>query len=79
MNYPGLDLAFLQRQRDSLTLLQSVVERSYAFESRDEARAVFTSLAGLFRNLNYSAAGSQQYTRYAAQVEELARAHASDG
>jgi V/A-type H+-transporting ATPase subunit A len=88
-----LDLAFLQqdafdevdratpleRQRELLTLLQSVLERGYAFPSRDEARAFFTSLAGLFRNLNYSAAGSVRYAGYAAQIEALALRHAAGG
>jgi V/A-type H+-transporting ATPase subunit A len=65
----------LQRQRDLLALLQSVVERSYTFASRDEAHTAFTTLTGLFRNLNYSASASSQYARYVAEIEALARAH----
>ena len=67
----------LERQRDLLALLQPAVERSYAFQSRDQARTVFTALAGLFRNLNYSAAGSPRHADYTAQIEELVRAHAA--
>jgi len=88
-----LDLAFLQqdafdvvdratpleRQRDLLSLLQAVVERNYAFRSLDDARAAFTTLSGLFRNLNYSAAGSPQYVRYVAEIEALANTHAAGG
>jgi len=88
-----IDLAFLQqdafddvdrstpleRQRELLLLLESVVRSSYAFRSRDQARKVFAQLAGLFRNLNYSAAGSSQYAQYAAQIEALAQAHRTAG
>jgi V/A-type H+-transporting ATPase subunit A len=66
----------LERQRDLLLLLQSVVNRKYALQSRDQAREVFMQLTGLFRNLNYSAGGSPQYARYAAEIEALTRAHA---
>jgi hypothetical protein len=55
---------------------QDVVQRVVGLE---EVRAVFTSLTGLFRNLNYSAAGSPQHTRYADEIEALARAHATSG
>lgn len=65
----------LERQRDLLVLLQSVVERSYAFQSMDEARTAFTSLSSLFKNLNYSATGSPQYARYVAEIDALANAH----
>jgi V/A-type H+-transporting ATPase subunit A len=69
----------LERQRDLLGLLESVVARRYAFDSRDRAREVFTQLAGLFKNLNYSAAGSSQYAQYAAEIEVLAQAHRAAG
>ena len=66
----------LSRQHELLMLLESVIEASYAFKSRDAARTVFTLLTGSFRNLNYSAAGSVQYARYVAEIEALVRAHA---
>jgi V/A-type H+-transporting ATPase subunit A len=69
----------LERQRELLGLLESVVARRYAFDSRDQARGVFTQFAGLFRNLNYSAAGSPQYAQYTAQIEALAQTHRAPG
>jgi V/A-type H+-transporting ATPase subunit A len=69
----------LERQRDLLGLLESVVARRYAFDSRDQAREVFTQLAGLFKNLNYSAAGSSQHAQYAAEIEALTQAHRAAG
>ena len=43
------------------------------FKDKDEARKFFTQLTGSFKNLNYAAQGSTEYTTYRAQIDDLVR------
>lgn len=64
-----------ERQRAAFALLQDLVRRDYVFETKDQARDVFTRMAGILRNLNYAPWGSQDYERFARSLRELADAH----
>ncbi len=61
----------LDRQKETLLLIQRLVDHDYWFEDKEQARAYFTTLTGLFKNLNYSERGSQEYALYLTQIEEL--------
>jgi V/A-type H+-transporting ATPase subunit A len=65
----------LERQRESFNLLKGLVQREYRFKDMDEARKFFTRLTGLYKNLNYSATESQEYSRYQKEIKELAAEH----
>jgi V/A-type H+-transporting ATPase subunit A len=61
----------LERQRESFTLLRGIVDRDLGLDDKDAARELFTRLTGLYKNLNYSAAGSPEYAGYRRQIDEL--------
>ena len=61
-----------ERQLASFRLLNRVIERDYPFKDKDEARAFFTRLTGLYRNWNYAPPASPDYQRYWQQIEALA-------
>ncbi len=44
----------LERQQIAFNLVYDLVQRSYGFTDKDEARAYFTRLTGLFKNFNYA-------------------------
>jgi V/A-type H+-transporting ATPase subunit A len=62
-----------ERQLESLRLLKSLIARDYGFENRDEARAFFTKVIGLYKNWNYSPPGSPEYEEYKSQIEHAAK------
>lgn len=64
-----------ERQIESFFLLKELVDRSYDFDTTDEAREFFTRLTGLYKNLNYSEHDSPGYKRYLAEIRELADQH----
>ncbi|MCR9117866.1 MAG: V-type ATP synthase subunit A [bacterium] len=82
-----LDMAFLQqdafdevdacmprvRQLESLRLLKGVIDREYDFANRDEARALFTKIMGLYKNWNYSQPDSPEYEKYKSAIELAAQ------
>jgi V/A-type H+/Na+-transporting ATPase subunit A len=61
----------LDRQRALFDRVYALVTRSYAFADKGVARAHFTKLTSLFKNLNYAAAGSQEAERLIAEIEAL--------
>ena len=63
----------LERQKALFDRVHAIVTRSYAFEDKAEARAHFTRLTGLFKNLNYAAPGSGEADRLTAEIEEADR------
>lgn len=81
-----LDLVYLQqdafdevdvsmprkRQLESFDLLKSIIDRDYRFESKDQARDLFTRIAGTYKNLNYTAAESPDYQRYIQEIQQMA-------
>jgi V/A-type H+-transporting ATPase subunit A len=62
-----------ERQLESLRLLTKLIDRDYSFENRDEARAFFTNLIGLYKNWNYSPQGSPEYVKYKTEIERAAQ------
>jgi len=84
-----LDMAFLQqdafddvdafmpreRQLESLNTLKRIIDREYDFKNRDEARAFFTKIMGLYKNWNYSPPDSADYDKYKREIERTAMGH----
>jgi V/A-type H+-transporting ATPase subunit A len=80
-----LDMVFLQqdafddvdsacppeRQKALFDMVYAAATRSYAFKDKTAARDYFTKLTGLYKNLNYAAAGSNDYQRIAKDIENL--------
>lgn len=63
----------MERQKECFLLCKRLIEREYRFADNNEVRDFFTRLTGLFKNLNYSPFGSDDYHRYVAQIGELER------
>ncbi len=82
-----LDMAYLQqdafdavdscmpkeRQLESLRLILDLIDREYRFQDREQVRAYFTKIIGLYKNWNYSPPGSPEYTSYKQQIEKAAQ------
>ncbi len=80
-----LDMVFLQqdafdkvdvtvsaeRQKKMFLLCQRLIDRQYHFATRAQVSDYFTHLTGLFKNLNYSPAESDDYQRYWSEIEKL--------
>lgn len=61
-----------ERQRESFDLLCDLVEREYRFDDKEVARDYFTRVTGLYKNWNYSAPDTEDFSRYKAEIETLA-------
>ncbi len=61
----------LNRQKASFNLLVSFLEKQYEFETREQARAFFTQLTGLFKNLNYTVQDTPEYSRLLTEINQL--------
>lgn len=59
----------LARQRESLELLCSLVEADPPLRSREAVREHYTHLAATYRNLNYAARGSSDYSRLLGELQ----------
>lgn len=80
-----LDLVFLQqdafddvdcackpeRQKALFDMVYAAATRSYAFKHKTAARDYFTKLSGLYKNLNYAPAGSNDFHRIAKAIDDL--------
>ena len=62
----------LTRQQESFQLIKDLIQRSFQFKDKDEARDMFTKITSMYKNLNYSPAESQEYQRYRKEIEDLA-------
>jgi len=72
--YDKVDVSVpLDRQKESFTRLRRLIQRDYPFADKDEAHRFFTQLTGLLKNLNYTARNAPEYSKYLAQIDELAR------
>ncbi len=72
--YDPVDVsASLERQKSSLLLCRQLLLTDYRFEDKEAVQEYFTTLTGLYKNLNYSATGSVDYARHQQQIEELSR------
>ncbi len=63
----------LDRQLKSFQLLKKLIQQRYGFEDKNSARRMFTTITGLYKNLNYSPETSAEYERYTREIEELAQ------
>lgn len=63
----------MNRQKECFLLCKRLIEREYRFVDNNAVREFFTRLTGLFKNLNYSPSGSDDYRRYIEQIGELER------
>lgn len=61
----------LSRQKASFNLLVTFLEKQYEFETREQARAFFIRLTGLFKNLNYTVQDTPEYSRLLAEINQL--------
>ena len=82
-----LDMVFLQqdafddvdgackpeRQKALFDMVYAAATRAYAFKDKAAARDFFTRLTGLYKNLNYAAAGSNDFRRITKSIGELDR------
>ncbi len=60
------------RQQESFRFLRDLIDSEYDFADRKQARDFFTQLTSLYKNWNYSAPDAPEYTRYRAEIAELA-------
>ena len=61
----------LSRQKELLLLLSDYLKKDYLFTDKEQAQTYFTKLAGLFRNLNFSATDSDEYKSWLEQIIQL--------
>jgi V/A-type H+-transporting ATPase subunit A len=61
----------LERQLESFRLVRGIIDRELRFDDKEKAREFFTRLTGLYKNLNYSAAGTAEFADYRRQIVEL--------
>ncbi|RNE89667.1 V-type ATP synthase subunit A [Marichromatium sp. AB31] len=61
----------LARQRQIFELIDSLIGRERAFTDKDAARAFFTRLTALLKNLNYAAQDSHDFTRLLEEIAAL--------
>jgi V/A-type H+-transporting ATPase subunit A len=61
----------LERQLESFRLVRGIIDRELRFDDKEKAREFFTRLTGLYKNLNYSAAGTAEFAGYRRQIVEL--------
>ena len=61
----------LERQQESLHLIEELLFKPYAFTDKDQLRNYFTRLTDLFRNLNYCQWHSDAYENYHQQITAL--------
>lgn len=70
--YDAIDVSMpRQRQMESFNLLKSIVDKQYHFESKEKAHDFFTQITSLYKNLNYSAHKSNEYTSYLDKIHKL--------
>ena len=61
----------LDRQKETFALVRRFTDRNFRFEDKEQARDYFTRLTNLFKNLNYSEHGEEQYRSFLAQIEKM--------
>jgi V/A-type H+-transporting ATPase subunit A len=61
----------LERQKLSFDKIYGLVSRDYKFQDKDAARDYFTRLTGLFKNFNYAAEDSPDYSDLLKQIDDL--------
>jgi V/A-type H+/Na+-transporting ATPase subunit A len=58
-----------ERQMESFQFLTDIIDREYVFKDKEQGRDFFTKLTGLYKNWNYSAPESPDYTKYKKEID----------
>ena len=61
----------LDRQKETFLLCQKLINDDYDFEHKEQVRAFFTKLTGLFKNLNTAPSDSEDFSRFQTGILEL--------
>jgi V/A-type H+-transporting ATPase subunit A len=61
----------LARQKISFNKVHLIVTKDYSFATKDEARAYFLKLTGLFKNMNYAEFESKEFAEFIKQIDDL--------
>ncbi len=70
--YDAVDVSVpLNRQVEMFGLCRTMIDRNYVFEDKEQARTFFLKLTGLFKNLNTSPSGSNDYQRFHHEIEAM--------
>lgn len=70
--YDAVDISMpRERQVESFNLLKSIVDRTYQFEDKEKSRDFFTKITSYYKNLNYSAHNSAEYSDYKSKIINL--------
>jgi V/A-type H+-transporting ATPase subunit A len=67
------------RQVESFRFLKTVIDNTYEFADRDVARHFFTELTSLYKNWNYAAPETNDYSRYRDEMSALIEQHKGRG
>jgi V/A-type H+-transporting ATPase subunit A len=67
------------RQVESFRFLKTVIDNTYEFADRDVARHFFTQLTSLYKNWNYAAPETNDYSRYRDEMSALIEQHKGRG
>jgi len=60
-----------ERQRFVFDKILEVIELEFDFKTKAEARRTMVEISDLFRNLNYAASDSEEYTQLLAKIDEF--------
>ena len=66
-----------ERQLISFRLLKKLIDTDYQFKDKDVARDFFTELTNIYKNWNYSAFDSKEFTNYRNDIVALACQHSN--
>jgi V/A-type H+-transporting ATPase subunit A len=64
-----------ERQCESFRFLKNIIDNHYNFNDRDVAREFFTQLTSLYKNWNYAAENSPDYSHYRDEIVALVEQH----
>lgn len=60
-----------ERQKFVFEKVVTIIDKTYPFSSKDEARKYFIAMTRLFRNFHYAAEDSADYQNYNQQIDQL--------
>lgn len=61
----------LDRQKESLGLVDQLLSTEIALENKDEIKKLFNRLTGIFKNMNYAVFHSSEYKKYVKEYKAL--------
>ncbi|MCC7334205.1 MAG: V-type ATP synthase subunit A [Pirellulaceae bacterium] len=70
--YDSVDVSVpMARQVEMFELCQKMIRREYTFADKEQVRAFYLKLTGLFKNLNASPSGSEAYDRFRREIDAM--------